>query len=297
MSALLVLLSALLLSWQAGVYAQLDPAGEAPLFKFADREINECSGQAVSHATEGLLWVHNDSGDKARVFGVDAQGVTRARLAFRGVTAVDWEDMALAGLPGQTHLYVGDIGDNRRRRPDIQVYRVKEPKVDLQGPTVDLTLEAEMVQLTYPDGAKDAESLLVEPNGTIVIISKDAQGSHVYRSPRPFEDGLSMKLSKVSSVKLGAEGWFTRLATAADFSPDGRSLALVTYAQLYEYRLPAPYDVSTLGAVPVTVGNLRTLKQCESVCYSKDGKVILYSSEGVGAPVYGFASSASIRAN
>ncbi|MBJ7514635.1 MAG: hypothetical protein JHC94_09975, partial [Acidimicrobiia bacterium] len=38
--------------------------------------LTEISGIAGSRLNSGLLWVHNDSGDTARIFGLDAQGIT-----------------------------------------------------------------------------------------------------------------------------------------------------------------------------------------------------------------------------
>ena len=67
-------------------------------------------------------------------------------LTLAGADAVDWEDIAAQdGV-----LYVGDIGDNAARRPEIVVYRLSEP-----GAAGDV--EAERLVLHYADGPHDAE--------------------------------------------------------------------------------------------------------------------------------------------
>ena len=42
--------------------------------EFTSPKITECSGLAVSRKNPGVLWVHNDSGDSARLFAVKEDG-------------------------------------------------------------------------------------------------------------------------------------------------------------------------------------------------------------------------------
>ena len=110
-------------------------------------------------------WTHNDSGDVARVFGLDRRGRLLREVAVTGAEALDWEDIAARGAT----LYAGGIGDNLAQRPEIAVYRFGEP-----GPGV-TSVAAERIALRYADGAHDAEALLVDPrNGTIAIVTKDS---------------------------------------------------------------------------------------------------------------------------
>src|SRR6056297_3085713 len=81
-----------------------------------DRQIDESSGLAISGANPGMLWVHNDSGDKPRLFLVDREGQTRCILKVTGAEAVDWEDMCSFRSAGQSWLLIGDVGDNDRKR-------------------------------------------------------------------------------------------------------------------------------------------------------------------------------------
>ena len=83
--------------------------------------IAEASGMAPSAIDAEVVWLHNDSGDTARVFGVTLDGDLVATVTLAGVVAWDWEDMAAGPCGDQRCLYIGDIGDNagyfgRRRR-------------------------------------------------------------------------------------------------------------------------------------------------------------------------------------
>ena len=168
---------------------------------FADPQISECSGLVASRLNPGVLWVHNDSGDSARLYAVSEDGTLLGIYTIEGAQAVDWEDMAWGPCTpygAVDCLFVGDIGDNAEQRETIQVYRVEEPSVPLDGPFVFEILEpAERFDCQYPDGPHDAETLVVDPDeGIPYIVTKEQPGNTaVYRFPAPPEpdegaDGL-----------------------------------------------------------------------------------------------------------
>src|SRR6478736_9611993 len=60
-----------------------------------DPALTEISGIHVGVRNSGVWWVHNDSGDTARVFALDATGAVRGTYSLAGASAVDWEDMTV----------------------------------------------------------------------------------------------------------------------------------------------------------------------------------------------------------
>ena len=159
---------------------------------------------AVRHAD--VLWAHNDSGDTARIFAIDLTGALRATVDVDVAKAIDWEDIAADG----TTLYVADIGDNQRARTEIFVYRVTEPALTATS------ADAEKITLRYPDGAHDAEALMVDPVGKqLVVVTKEAAGtSHVYTTPL----AAPGPLQEQTTLSLG----IGQLVTAGDIERDGR---------------------------------------------------------------------------
>src|SRR3546814_16595136 len=79
-------------------------------------EINEASGLVASVAHRGCFWTHNDSGDEARVFLVDASARCRATYNLAGITAYDWEDIAMLARECVHSLIIGVKRDNRGKR-------------------------------------------------------------------------------------------------------------------------------------------------------------------------------------
>lgn len=257
------------------------------LTNLQDPGLLELSGMAASRRYPGLFYAHNDSGDTARVFLVNGAGETVAEIKLKGAYARDWEDIALGG----TDVYLGDIGDNLALRDAVQIYRFAEPTLDPQKMKQVVEVKPQVCAFRIPGAARDAETLLASPQGRIWIISKESGGSSVFS--QTFAAGKTRNLQRVgnSKIRFGASGIFTKLATGGDFSGDGMKLVVTTYAQTYEWKLNAAFGVSDLTSIKPVVRDLPGLKQCESVCYSADGKQIFVSSEGKNAPIWKFDSA------
>ncbi|MBP7049753.1 MAG: hypothetical protein KBE65_01925 [Phycisphaerae bacterium] len=181
--------------------------------------VREASGIVASRQNPGVLWVHNDSGDSARIFAINDKAEFLGVCNFAGVTARDWEDIAVGPgpEPNQPYLYIGDIGDNDAIYPGVTVYRVPEPRIDPAVPFKPMEIgPADAIRLTYPDGPRDAETLLVDPQTRdLYIISKREMPSKVYLAVYPQSTTEPTKMKRVTKLPWG-------FAVAGDVSPDGR---------------------------------------------------------------------------
>jgi len=211
--------------------------------RLAEPELSELSGLV---ALDSGLWAHNDSGDEARVFRLDQAGTTLAVVHLEGVEAFDWEDMSGAG-PSAGELFVGDIGDNEGARDDVTVLRFAVPE---PAPVGEVTLPADEIQtitLHYPDGPRDAETLLVDPvTRDIVIVHKRFGGaSEVYQAAQDdWADG-DAELERVGNVEVGDSP--LDATTAGDVGADGQVVALRTYAAVLVF--PRDEDQSLAEAL------------------------------------------------
>ena len=237
------------LAGSAGSTALTCPSIQSPkqAGSLKDPAINEASGLAVSRKNKGVLWVHNDSGDSARVFALSESGTTLGTYTLYGASAKDWEDMALGRgpKPGLSYLYVGDIGDNGKKRSDINVYRVVEPSVPLSGPAEKKTLNGvEKFTLKYPDGPHNAEGLMVDANGDVYIVTKESsKATVVFHAKAPLTS--SVTLSEVAQIKLGTAPLSgSNLATGADISPAGQGILIRTYTSAFWWLRPPGTSVA-----------------------------------------------------
>ena len=270
----------------------VDPAQPVQLATLEDRRIDESSGLVASRRSPGLFWTHNDSGDGPFVYAFDRAGRRRGTWRVEGAKARDWEDIA-AGPgpePGRAYLYAGDIGDNEERREFVTVYRFPEPEVtDADAASTQekprATAPAEAIRLKYPDGAHNAEALLVHPTtGDLYVVTKGVDAAGVYKLPAPFDASAVNTLARVATLR--GPSFFGALVTGGDISPDGRRVALCDYASGYELTLPeGSKGFDDVWRQKPTLVPLGVRRQGESVCYRLDGAALLATSEGAPSPL------------
>lgn len=191
-------------------------------------DLPEASGLAASVRAPGRFWSHNDSSDPV-LFALDANGSVTGKVTVSGATVEDWEAVAVGACPAGTCLYIADIGDNDGNRNRVTIYRANEP--DASGSTVAATA----IHAKYPDGAHDAETLLVGPRGQLHIVTKGETGpAAIYRFPAELKAGGTVTLERVGQPRRdNAES--DRITDGA-VSADGESVVLRTKQALVFYR-------------------------------------------------------------
>ena len=270
--------------WDAGCTGRLVATSPGTV---TDPALREISGIVASVRTPGVWWVHNDSGDTARVFALSGDGRTLGQFTLAGVTARDWEDLAIGPGPvaGTPYLYLGDIGDNSLARTSIVIHRIAEPAVSAATTGTSVTLGGvETLTLRYPDGPRNAEALLVDPtSGTLVLVTKTSSGAaEVYTAPGGLVAGSTATLTRVSSFSPG-------VVTGADVTRAGDVVALRTYSSVLLYQRPAGADLAAaLGTRPCTAPSASE-SQGEAIGFLPDGSGYLTVSEGAQPPLRRFA--------
>jgi len=246
--------------------------------------IKEASGLAASRKTPGVLWIHNDGGSPC-VYAITPEGKLLGVYNLAGAKVRNWEDIAVGPgpEPNVDYLYVGEIGDNDSRHKSIKIYRVPEPKVDVnQTPIVVTVRGVETIELTYPDGPRDAETLLLDPlTKDIYIISKEGT-SKVYRAAYPQSTTGKTALEQVTKLHWG-------MATAGDISPDGQMIIVRGYfgASLWLRPKDGPmwkaFENSECS-IPIILE-----QQGEAICFDANGSGYYTTSEHKHQPIYYFA--------
>jgi hypothetical protein len=215
-------------------------------------ELKESSGLAISRTQPGVLWSHNDSGDGPNLYAIDVSGKLLAVFRVTGAMARDWEDIAAGPCPADgtapessaapsSCLFIADTGDNDQVRPDVSIYVVPEPR--LSGAGSSSTVAARTLRYRYPSGPTDAEALAVRPNGDLTIVSKGRSGTISFFSiPATTVTKAIASGEVITAIFAGNTGIQPdlrngRLATAAAVSPDGMTLAVRTYYEVYFFKL------------------------------------------------------------
>lgn len=246
-----------------------EAATPATLCQVADPRLAELSGLVA--VTDGVLAM-NDGGEELAVYLLDpACQVVDAHTA--PVDPYDPEDMAVAA---DGTVWLADTGDNNATRATVALLALRP-----DGTTG-------VYRLTYPDGPHDAEALLLAPDGTPYLVTKEVLGaSGVYSPAAPLVDGGTVALAKVAAVNMTLTGTpggpvgraGQLLVTGGAVSADGTRLALRTYTDAYVWPLTGADVVGALAAQPAVLP-LPESPQGEAISFSVDGASLLVGSEG-----------------
>jgi len=249
----LLLLAVLFLA----VVPSVASAEDTVAFTIKDPRIIESSGLAAD-PDNNIYWTVNDSGDRGVAYGIGLDGKVQGTLNFRAQPQ-DVEAVAVHG----DRLYIADIGDNSRRRSFVRVYIFDHPRAN------GLTVTYHAYDFRYPDGAHNAETLLVNDSGRLFIVTKGGKAA-IYEAPaKPDRDGVN-ELRKVGSAPSNV--------TDGTFLPGGVRIALLTYSSVQVI------DATTYEVV--ASANIPDQPQAESLALSLDQTSLLVGSEGKNPKVY-----------
>ncbi|MET3981316.1 hypothetical protein ABIB62_003838 [Mucilaginibacter sp. UYP25] len=255
------------------------------------KEMDETSGLVASAVNPNIYYAHNDSGDTSRFFAITADGKLKTTIYFTGdkkerLGVRDCEDIAVGPGPvkGKSYVYIGDIGDNASHRKFITVYRTEERKAwgtDSLAHTVPVS-----VNLKYPDGAKDAEAMAIDPiEKLLYIITKRGDSVGIYTSPLKYKANDTLTLTFRGRLFFSGIKPF-KWITAADVSADGTQILVKSYEKVYYWQRQAAEPIwRVLKTAPKELV-YKQEKQGEAVAFTRDAKGYYTTSEGVYAPIY-----------
>lgn len=273
-----------------GIAAEMRIAGELD-----NENIDEASGIAYSRRASNVLWTHNDSGARARLYAIDETGRQVGRIRLENADNRDWEDLASATAGESAILVVADIGDNEARHDSLSLYVIEEPDL-----SVDARPEVEAlrrVDFRYPDGARDAEALAIDGGRALILskrelppvlyaVSLDSPTDEVVEAERlgPILT-LPPPTRRDREFARATNSWHWQ-PTAMDIAPDRSAIVILTYAAVYYYRHEPGEDwYETLNRAPLAyrLGNVR---KAEAVSFGADGRSIFVTVEDRNAPLY-----------
>jgi hypothetical protein len=258
-------------------------APPAPLCQVSDPRLAELSGLA---AAGDKLVALGDGGNQLAVYVLDtACQVVDVRTA--AIDPYDPEDLAI-GADGT--VWLADTGDNGGDRATIAMLALRPDG------------SSAVHRLAYPDGPHDAEALLLAPDGTPYIVTKEVLGaSAVYRPAAPLVPNGTVGLTKVATVNFtltgtpgGPVGRAGQLmATGGAVSSDGRLLALRTYTDAYVWPLQGSDVAAALAAEPVRLA-LPDQPQGEAITFTSDGGQLVIGSEGTPSDLFALPVPAQV---
>ena len=237
-----------------------------------DKSLYESSGLASSIKNPGLLWTHNDSGDKPRLFLVDTLGRMRTTLWLVNAGHKDWEDIAIGSGPedDESYLYVGDVGDNRVKRAHKTIYRLPEP-ASYDAPSTSIE-KFDSIRFVLEGQQKDTEAMIVDPlTKNIYLFSKRGR-STVYKLSYP------QMTQGVDTARIVGRLPFTTV-TAADISTSGKEVLIKTYSAVYYWKRVGDQLIEELLQSKHLALPYEPEEQGEAITFKYDGSGYYTSTE------------------
>ena len=253
-------------AWSSGGAVPWEPCAhlEAPALR-------EVSGIVASRQHRGVFWVHNDSGDRARIFAIDRTGAVLREVRVEGARNVDWEDL---GADTDGYLYIGDFGNNKNERKNLVIYVVEEPDPAEPADSVVTVLRRIPFffpeQHGFPDPREqnfDCEAMFWDA-GELFVLTKHRSDTRTVLYRVPLDGVLRRAAERLGDYDIGS------MVTGADVSPDGRYLAVLSYQYIHLFERPERGDDWLGGACHRLLIEGR---QCEGITF--DGDRILFTNE------------------
>ncbi len=257
---------------------EVDSIFSGPIAKgtISNKSLDEISGMAVSTSNPKYIWAHNDSGDDPRIYLMDKSGKHKGVFYFKNAFFRDVEDMAIGKGPldDRDYLYLADIGDNLAVHDYNYIFRVEEPYLTHVEQPVFLEIkDYEKITYVYPDGQRDAEAIVVDPNSKdIYIFSKREPRIHLYKLPYPQSTKDTLTAELVGKLNMS-------MVVAADMAANGRDLLVKTYRNVFYYEIPE--NASLEAILEMKPKNLPYVRepQGEAIAWDKDAIGYFTASE------------------
>ncbi|EMR04284.1 esterase-like activity of phytase family protein [Cesiribacter andamanensis] len=262
-------LIALMLSFRALFLGCCPPADRQALpgyqlerYARMPRELRESSG--LAHAGGGAFWTLVDGGGEAALFKIASNGQLLERLPLP-LHNQDWE--SLTRSPDGT-LYIGDFGNNLNQRRNLRIF-----KVDPLSQQIDTISFYWADQQAFPPSKKgmnyDCEAFFWY-QGRLHLFTKARGDKRVQHYSLPDTAG-SYAAQPLESA------YVNDLVTGADISPDGRTLALLTYGKVYLFAVQGPEHMLQQ---PISCLRLPWTGQAEAILFLSNSSLLVGNELG-----------------
>ena len=248
-------------------------------FAIEPEVIDEASGLTASINFAGYLWTLQDSQSPASLYLISPDGKKIKEYPVPDAENRDWEDLTCGPGPenGRSYLYIGDIGNNNMPLSEVcTIYRLPEIN-DINGSFI--SDQIKKIQFKYPDGVRDAETLLLDPvTKDIFVISKEMSQAGIYRLAYPQSTSEIITAEKVGVIPS------MTMATSGSISSDGTEIMVRNYISVFYWKKRQEQTVSeTISKNYISLLSIVLEPQGEGICFDRQGTGFYTFSERGGA--------------
>ncbi len=249
--------------------------------KVTNNDVSSASGMGASRSYPGLLWIENDHNPSGNndIYLYDTTGTERAAFSVTGATNRDWTDMTMGPGPGAdtTYIYLADIGNSNAVNEYSYIYRFAEPTTPLgsSGELHGATAPAAKITFLYPDGPRDAETILLDPVSKDIYIVDKLGASGVYELPYPQSTDTVITAKKIIASMPIPDGPLRTGGIASNRT----EILMKSYPSIYCWKIsPGESVLNALLMTPVKIPYIGEA-QGEAMCYTPNDSAFWTTSK------------------
>lgn len=215
--------------------------------------------------TSKLVWVIEDAGNNNHIYGLDLKGQIKKDLVVLNSKNQDWEDLT---SDGDGNLYIGDFGNNSKKRKQFTIYKISNPEQS-EG-----EVRATKINFELPKGknSEDFEGFFIYQN-SIYIFSKESKNCVMLKVPNSAGNHVA-EIAK----EFNLEGKQNHI-TSADISDNGRKVALLNHEKVW---ILSDYENDDFFGGKIEALPFNYSSQMEGVCF-KNNSTLYITNESNGS--------------
>ena len=205
-----------------------------------------------------------DAGNKNNVYGMDFKGSIVKDIDVSNVKNEDWEDLT---SDDDGNLYIGDFGNNSRKREHFFIYKIEDIN------SVKDKVTADTIHFTLPKNVKseDFESFFLY-NDNFYIFTKETKNFKVLKVPNT----IGTHIAELA-IEYNLDGKHNKI-TSADISKDGKTIVLLNHDKLWKL---TNFKDDNFFEGNVEAVDFEHDSQKEGICF-KDNNTVIITDEDSG---------------
>lgn len=167
-----------------------------------------------------LIWILEDAGNDNHIYALDKKGTIKKDLTVLDSENLDWEDLT---SDSDGNLYIGDFGNNSRKRKSFTIYKLVSPDKATDK------IASEKINFDLPKDMKseDFESFFIL-NDHFYIFSKETKKCRLLKVPNQIGNHTAEVVKE-----FNLDGKHNRI-TSADISDDGKTVVLLNHDKVWK---------------------------------------------------------------
>jgi hypothetical protein len=193
--------------------------GELEIIADLPKVLEEVSGtETVKNSN--LIWMLNDSGNKASIYRINFEGALIKELKINANNN-DWEDLT---SDKEGNLYIGDFGNNHFIDKKYTILKVNSKSLKSNS-----LVNVKQITFTLPKNLKpkNFEAFFIY-NNAFYIFSKEDKKGIVIKVPNSIGNHVAEVVSK-----FNLDGKHNKI-TSADISDDGKTVVLLNHDKIWK---------------------------------------------------------------